>query len=680
MDRRAVASMLELAVVLPRRLADEGAPKKTVGAAIALLLRQVHAGDARASRGVLRVGALPPRLLHEVAVHFPQVAELGGIQTQTPVGTSSFPRDEFFRAASTAFETGTASVADVGGVEHRIVGIRAAGSEPASLSVEIGGEERLDTDARLGLVDPDSDLDRVIERCEVGDTGLEERARLVDRLRGLEERIDRVAVVDEHLRSGPLTFYVLLSASLRSQAPVTSDLLMPPSVARLTGWLRLDSDDAQDLDAAASTLLRETELFTALERNIALPRALPPTLLSAFLDQSLAERRAMVKRLWRVSRHGVGAAHLCVLTWYALEGTRHRARAADKMARRLARVCAETATLHLRIVRWVTNELARSEVARAWAPTTTLAVAWSHGSELFRLLLDMGVPRERIATLGDQLYTYEERLFGQRVVRNDSSHPGNVQVETYALGCTDLIVRGGVEMSERARVGLLALLMTFSENGNATGFEASLLTRNDLQGDLLGGIFARSWDSQADDAFGGILNVRLRTWRDGVVPMANLEWLRISARNGDCLIRDPDDLRAVSEAAAELPSSPVDWTSINDRSRFCLVMHNITQYEESVAEQVRNAWSSEAERASALTDRPTREMALEALLLTAVDLAADPDMEKAVLEFGRLCSLLRGTFRGDCARLDDVVRRMHPRLGSASARHLDKLLIAGRTA
>ena len=680
MDRKLATSMLELAVVLPRRLTDEGAPKKTVGAAIALLLRQAQAGDSRASLGVLRVGTLPPRLLHEVAVHFPQVAELAGVQTQTPVGSISFPRDAFFHAASTAFNTGAATVADIDGVEHRIVGVRAAAGEPATLTVEIGGEERRDTDARLGLVDPDSDLVRVIERCEVGDTGPAERARLVNDLRGLEERFDRVAVVDEHLRSGPLTFYVLLSSSLRSQAPVTSDLLMPPSVARLTGWLRLDSDDAQDVDSAAAILLRETDLFTALDRNIALPRALPAALLSAFLDQSPAERRALVKRLWRVTRHGIAGAHLCILTWHALEGTRHRSRVTDRMARRLAQVCAESAPLHLRIVRWVTNELARSKVARGWSPATTLAVAWSHGSELFRLLLDSGVPRERIATLGDQLYTYEERLFGQRAVRNDSSHPGNVQVETYALGCADLIVRRGVDLGERARVSLLAFLMTFSEDGRATGYDTSLLTRNDLLGDLLGGMFARSWDDQADDAFGNILNVRLRTWRDGVVPLANLEWLRISARNGDCLIRDPNDLREVSLAAAELPTSPVDWTSINDRVRFCLVMHNITQFDENLAEQVRSAWSSEAERASALTDRPTREGALEALLLTAVDLAAGADMEKAVFEFGRLCSLLRGTFRGDCARLDDVIRRMHPRLGSSSARHLDKLLIAGRTA
>lgn len=56
MDHKSYAALLERSVVLPQRLADEVAPKKTLATALMILLARSRAGDGRALRGVRRAG------------------------------------------------------------------------------------------------------------------------------------------------------------------------------------------------------------------------------------------------------------------------------------------------------------------------------------------------------------------------------------------------------------------------------------------------------------------------------------------------------------------------------------------------------------------------------------------------------------------------------------------------
>jgi hypothetical protein len=672
-------AVIDRAVVLPRRLADGIVARRTAAAIIAQLTQLAKAGHPDAEKGVNRLGSLPMDILRELAVHYKELGDAVGIRFETLASGHHFDRDAYYHAAEIAFVTGTADLADITGADCHLVGFPATETERASLTISSGGQEGRDADPRLGVADPHSRLDHVVLECSRGDTGPTLRAATIVDLEGKPDAAERVGALDEFVADGLVAHYAGLVRAFVRQGTVTGDMLMPAIPSRMLGWLRLDPDDAIGIDAGATLLLAETDLFTALERNMALPRPLPAVLTTSLLPLPIRDRRGLLKRLYRGARTGVAMAHLIVLIHLSYDSVAHRARLVGSLFDRFVRVNAELGYVHIELLRWVINELARSPVARTWPPETLLAVTWSHANELLRILLLSNVDaRVIVAALNSRLYPFEERLLGRRDVREDDAHPGNVQVETYAMGCADLIARAGVAIDESDRVDLLALLMTFGDENKPTGFSLSLLLQNDALLNSMGSIFARSWADQGDDLFTGILNVTIREWRETILVGDEYTWTRLAFRYGDCESMNDLDRALVVEAAATIDQFEVDWSSLESKSRFVLVLNRFQLLAEDVKGRVRSAWEAETRRVVTITDPQTRAEAVETLMRTAVDLSDAPEPKERVEEFARRLALLRREAAPDASILDDVVMRLHARSGPAEARCFDQLVLAGR--
>lgn len=679
MERKALLGVIERAVVLPRRLADATASRKTAAAIVAPLAALIQRRNARAARALLRLGDLPFDILREIIVGYPDVAQTVGIRIELPIAGRQFERSAFFRAAQTAFAGGAAEVGDANGVLCQLVGRLAGAGQRATIEIHAEGVERLDEDPRLGLADRQSNLNDVVRNCTRGDTGPSARGPIIAQLEAQPDVAERARLLDEFIRDGLVAHYMALLSAFRDQRAVTADMLMPGVVSRMSGWLRLDPADAVDFDAAATLLMNETDLFTALDRNMALPRPMPSVLTTALVELPFLERRRLLKRLYRQAQTGIDVAHLIVLASLCYEAGALRQRIVHALWDRLVHVCAERAYLQLEILRWVINELSRSEATRAWSAQALLAIAWSHANETMRLLQRNRIDPRAIATsLNARLYPYEERLFGRRDVREDVAHPGNVHPETYTMACADMVVRTGLQIDQQSRAGILGLLLTRGENGRPKGFATSLLWRNDELPDSMGSIFARSWVDQGGDLFADILNTTIREWRDEVPEGDPFPWLRFSAAHGDCESMNAADRELLFAAAENLDQAAVDWASVEERTRFSMVMFRFHLQTDDLRRRLRVLWESEVRRVSALADTEVRREAVDILLKTAVDLCDDAEQKRRIEQFAVLLGLLRRTLRTGTFALDDVITMLHARLAPASARHFDPLIVAVR--
>jgi hypothetical protein len=679
MERKALLGVIERAVVLPRRLADATAPRKTAAAIVAPLAALIQRRNAQAARALLRLGDLPFDILREIIVGYPDIAQTVGIRIEIPIAGRQFERAAFFRAAQTAFADGASEVGDVNGVLCQLVGRPSGDGQRAAIEIHAEGVERVDEDPRLGLADRQSNLDDVVRNCTRGDTGPAARGPIVAQLEAQPDVAERARLLDEFIRDGLVAHYTALLSAFRDQRAVTADMLMPGVVSRMSGWLRIDRADAVDFDAAATLLMSETDLFTALDRNMALPRPMPTVLTTALVELPFLERRRLLKRLYRQAQTGIDVAHLIVLASLSYETGALRQRIVHVLWDRLTQVCAERAFLQLDILRWVINELSRSEATRAWSTEALLAIAWSHANETMRLLLGNRIDPRAIATsLNARLYPYEERLLGRRDVREDVAHPGNVQPETYTMACADMVVRAGLQIDQQSRAGILGLLLTRGENGRPNGFAASLLWRNDELPDSMGSIFAWSWVDQGDDLFADILNTTIREWRDDVPEADPFPWLRFSAAHGDCESMNAADRELLFAAAENLDQAPVDWASVEERTRFGMVMFRFHLLTDDVRRRLRVLWESEVRRVSALADSEVRREAVDILFKTTVDLCDDADPNRKIEQFAALLGLLRRTLRTGTFALDNVITMLHARLAPASARHFDPLIVAVR--
>jgi hypothetical protein len=679
MDRSELLGLVERAVVLPRRIADERAPTNAVSALVVLLLAALRRGEPDAAQAALRLGALPAPLLREAVLAFPQVADATGVETYSPAAGMQFARTPFFEAVQAAFEHGEAHVQDRAGVQRRLRPRPAKEGERAALLVDVDGEERVESDARLLLADPDTPLEEAVRICVMGDTDAREGERLVARLRDRDGIGDRVALLDEFLREGLLQHYVSLLEAFRRRQGVPTDAFMPPHVGRMTGWLRLPQQGEVEFDGVAERLLAETDLATALDRHSALPRPLPQPLLAAFRSLNHLERRRQLKRLLRVVRTPLAMAHALVLAGILFEDQPHREAVLDRLWEQMLRWYAERTPNHLGLTRWVANELARSPVARDWPAATTLAVAWSHANEVLRLSIDTRVSEAFLSSLDGRFHFVEERLYGIPALRWDAAHPWNVQHGPYLLGIAAYVAEHNAAPNIVARAKVLASLMTFGEDERPNGFEPSLLFRNDEREDALGSIFAVSYDTQTDALFGDILNTTLRDWRSARVD-ERFRWVRLEARHGDCVAKDADDRKQILAEAPRLSEHPIDWTDAGDVARFTVMLHNAVASENSeLRTGVERAWDAEVVRASRLAQASDRAVALAVLLRTSVDLAWDSDVATAVSNFAERLSTLRRAFVSETEPIDLVAIAAHPRLPSSAARALEQLVIAART-
>lgn len=316
------------------------------------------------------------------------------------IGDLSFDAEEFCRAAGEA----------VNGHEAQIIPIeldaeaafapldQPGGSVDIRLIRPDGDEVEVRDEILAMLSDSAAEREAVLRRNRLWfDCPEDEFERAVAEIASGEDPQWRLDETEAWRSSSAAAFYTNLRNRLAQYPVFKLPDLRPPDAEALVRHLRLRSDAGSGealqptLDAAADVLIREEELFAALERFAGLPVPLPTPLIEAVASLSSLERCSLFRRLLRVPGSPSSKMHIIRLLSRFGEDKPAYFRLARRIGMRLftARE-AEEFEAFTAVLKWVNDEFDRWPETHLWAPEVRLTMVWAHAHRLFVILMSTG--------------------------------------------------------------------------------------------------------------------------------------------------------------------------------------------------------------------------------------------------------------------------------------------------
>ncbi len=242
---------------------------------------------------------------------------------------------------------------------------------------------------------------------------------------------DRIALITSWWKTSATLYYRRLEQRRRMGGTIDSADLLRVDANGLRRHLRLLAEVEQvavpsALDDAARQLIREEGLLAALERFMGLPTGLPTPILSAFDKRDALERRALVKKLLRVSEAPLARIHLLYLLRRCEDSSLAYQRLSSHIARALTGEKGRAASRTFAVLlRWIESEFGRRSETQGWTPAVRLAVVWTHAHRVLTILLAGKVD---IAPLYDAIRSIirnleDELLQPSRAEWTDIAHP-----------------------------------------------------------------------------------------------------------------------------------------------------------------------------------------------------------------------------------------------------------------
>jgi hypothetical protein len=362
------------------------------------------------------------------------------------------------------------------------------------------------------------------------------------------------------------------------------------------------------------------------------------------------DRHTLFKSLARsISTSPVGAAHLARLLLLHRSDRSSYVRLARKIVRSLLSDAGQTrVAAWLAAIRRAANDLMYLEEFRQASAWVKIAVAWSHGDRLFRILANLGVSDEWIEPHFDEFGTRlpAETAFVDASYMKDIAYPRRLDPALVVLGSVAYALEPDPQLLEQFRDAASGYVLSVPRRTRALARDTSL-QGNALQSILSGGdnpawldlLAAEVHDQLQPGTLRSELNSALDRIRSGESSVR--DWGIVHAVVGDSRVELP--LRSSLEQAI----TATDFAKLHDADKQTALLALTIAAEQAVG--VGSAATAHVRGAvltlagmyrAAFLDGETGDQAKEMILSAAFQLFADSEESHGASRFAQITPLL----------------------------------------
>jgi hypothetical protein len=344
---------------------------------------------------------LPERIQEALELDPEVMAQLGLTTFESViVGSLCFERTEYLEAAGRVLHGQEGRVNErTLGTEYTLIATR--DSQTGQRVIEFKNQKGIvvetshDAMMELLLDDPKARQEWLRLHRLWFDCNTREFEKIAAEITSTEQPLKRVEKARAWLKTSAAVFYIELEQQLKNTGRFIGDDLLPPSAISLLRHFRLGSlmdDDAdfQDcLQLAASNLIAEEGLESAISRLGCLPVKLPAVCAEACDNLTDGERQQLFEKLATRWASPVYKLHLVDLV---LRYARDNTFCLDLARSTLAELFDETTgTAHYRlfeaILSFVNDEFGYWSETASWPASVKLAMTWTHTSRLHNIFV-----------------------------------------------------------------------------------------------------------------------------------------------------------------------------------------------------------------------------------------------------------------------------------------------------
>lgn len=464
---------------------------------------KLAAGDRR--KGQLLVMAklfmdLPLELRERVNLPADVLAGLGVKVHEPTITFEGYQVDlaELSEAQAEALEKGAAKLAD----RARTVEWKLDRAPAKELTLKVtfpDGQVKTWQDPEFAVLVPKvaGQMERLEDIAYLFDCDEATRRRAIQEICSLEKPVDRVLRMHEWRKDSPQVLYRELNRLLNAEEEVKLADFQIPNWRRLVRHLHLPAtsgEAATDLDAAATSLLKEDGLQAALRRFMAMPRRLPRCLEAAWCELPEAEAKKLWGKLPRFPRSVVADLHLVRLA--LLRDDVDRAIVDQILTELFDRENGEALVdSFFGVLRWVEREFNRWPQRYELPTWQRLILVWYHASKLHGIFRATGVDLPKM----EQFFRANTSSWHHGVMdydpayARDLSHPNLVGEGSVVLNGLANLLEGLPEQKVDV-IGIPAKWKALADKDAqyAGGMLLDLCRRTDLASDVLGAFLANS--------------------------------------------------------------------------------------------------------------------------------------------------------------------------------------------
>jgi hypothetical protein len=449
-----------------------------------------------------------PESIQEALELDPEVMARLGLTTfeSVMVGSLCFERTEFLEAVFRILHGQEGRLNErTFGTEYTLIATRDSKTGQRVIACKdqkgIVAEISQDITMELLLDDPKARQECLRMHRSWFDCSTHEFEKIAAEIVSTEKPLERVEKARAWGKTSAAVFYTELEQQLKATRRFSGDDLLPPSAIGLLRHFRLVSliDDDADFQAclqlAASNLIEEEGLESAISRLGCLPVKLPAVFAEACDRLTDGERQQLFEKLATRLAAPVCKLHLVDL---ALRYARDHTFCLELARSTLVDLFDETTGIgHYRlfeaILSLVNDELGYWSETTSWPASVKLAMIWAHASRLHNIFTAVHIPPDRLMPWfeGAQHHMLSVEILGREpAFWDDVLHPRRVNRTVFLVHGVAAILAGyDSEVSRRLGVRDVMLNMGFPEANGSRSPRIELLSDPGLARNALGSFF-----------------------------------------------------------------------------------------------------------------------------------------------------------------------------------------------
>lgn len=368
-------------------------------------------------------------LMKQLGLAFRDVLNTGGY---------GFDPDKFWKAAALAFDQGECPLRDLQGRGFRVT--VEEGGAATFLSMKLIPQNKKKSplrisDDRIGVLSNHPDKRReILKRHPSWRDGLDVDIDSINQTLGsIDSPSERFERLNEWRERSAAWFYVDVEIASQSKNGLTDKNFLPPPVAPLLRYFRLDTNSSGDAsfqkcwEKAAQRLLNDVGLDEALKRAVCLPVPLPQILLDALKASQSAVN--CFERLQRYALSPVSCLHVIDLE---LALGSENIGANGPLARIVEHLSSERFNKDVRLMQAILmlsrRSLACRQDFRELPPMLKLALIWGHALTVQnRILCHTNLADEAVGLLENRARAFTWSIFDDAAdLEKDVSYPAHV--------------------------------------------------------------------------------------------------------------------------------------------------------------------------------------------------------------------------------------------------------------